>query len=217
MGMAFENMVVFAAVTVGAYCIGSVMLYILVTYSLRELYVFLRDMDFSFIRNVGMVFYGGLVTGVIGAIVCAKILKLDISKLEKSVVPYVPIGHAIGRIGCLLAGCCHGIRYNGAFAVKSLIVSAKNTYFPVQALEAILNVVIALFLLVYIKKEHRKYDVLTCYLMMYSIARFFLEFLRGDEIRGAFFVLSTSQWVSIFVFVLSFSIRQLKHKKEKVH
>ena len=179
LGATFEDMMIIAAVTVGGALLGGGLLYIFVTYSLEELWNFIKNGDFSFISGGGLVFYGGLIGGVLGAVISSKLLKVSIGVLEKSVVPYIPLGHAIGRIGCLLAGCCHGSEYDGIFAVKSGLLSIDTTFFPIQGVEALCNLVIMTALLFYAKKERPKFNLLFAYLTMYSVMRFMLEFLRG--------------------------------------
>lgn len=205
LGIVFEDMIILAAVTVGAVILGGWLLYIIVTYSPQEIYNYIIKGDFSFIANGGLVFYGGLIGGIAGGLVCAKVLKIRIDSLEKSAIPYIPLGHAIGRIGCLLAGCCHGFVYDGALAVKSVFTG--NTHFPTQALEAFFNLIIMAVLLLYSKKERAKYMILNYYLIMYSVMRFFGEFLRGDAIRGGILFFSTSQWISILIFTACMSFR----------
>ena len=52
-------------------------------------------------------------------------------------------------------------------------------------------------LLAFTLKRRKGYTTLFVYLIIYGVERFLLEFLRGDEIRGFFGLLSTSQWISI--------------------
>lgn len=105
-GFSFEDMLIFEAISLGAAIVGAAALYIFVTYSPKELCAMITSGDFSFLTNGGLVFYGGLLFGTAGALLSARLLKLDIENLERCVVPYLPLGHAIGRIGCLMAGCC---------------------------------------------------------------------------------------------------------------
>ncbi|MBE6700264.1 MAG: prolipoprotein diacylglyceryl transferase [Ruminococcaceae bacterium] len=199
-GLKVEDLIIVTAISVGTGLLFGGVLYIIVTYSIEDLFYFIKNGDLSFIKNTGLVFFGGLIGGIIGAIISAKMLKIKIEVLEKCVVPYIPLGHSIGRIGCLMAGCCYGFEYNGFLAVKNSF-HPENTYFPTQAVESALNIIIMLFLLLYTKKGRAKYNVLCTYLIMYSTIRFSLEFLRGDEIRGVYFDLSTAQWISIIIFL----------------
>lgn len=196
-----ENMLIIIASSVGTGLFSGGLLYIMATYSIEEIYRDIINADFSFITNGGLVFYGGLLGGIFGALISAKYLNVKIEILEKCVVPYIPLGHAIGRVGCLMAGCCYGFEYDGIFSVKNKVYFSTITYFPIQAVEAVLNLLIMQILLLYVKKERLRYNVLFCYLINYSIMRFCIEFFRGDKERGIFMIFSTSQWISIFIFL----------------
>lgn len=144
----------------------------------------------------GMVFYGGLIGGLIAAKIYCKSMKLDFMLYADAYTPAIPLFHAFGRIGCFLGGCCYGmecefgILYNGVVRL------------PVQLIECVCNLILA-FLLVYLgRKKLKKGSVLALYLIIYPVVRFTLEFFRGDEIRGFLFGISTSQWVSIALFVV---------------
>ena len=53
------------------------------------------------------------------------------------------------------------------------------------------------------KKGKCKNKLVFVYMLLYSVVRFSVEFLRGDTIRGVYFGISTSQWISIVLFVLA--------------
>jgi len=216
LGLFFDDMIIIAAVSVGVGILSGGLLYIFVTYSPEELFNYIKSGNFLFITNVGLVFYGGLIGGILGAIISSKILKVQIELVEKCTVPYIPLGHSIGRIGCLMAGCCYGFEYNGIFAVTNSYIFSGRTYFPIQLVEALLNLMIMLFLLLYTKRNHSKYSVLYCYLIMYTVMRFCLECFRGDEIRGGFMMLSTSQWISILIFLFCIISKYLFAIKDKI-
>lgn len=145
----------------------------------------------------GFVFYGGLVFGLIYLLIYQIIYK-NTYKSYSALIPPLALGHGIGRIGCYLAGCCYGSIIN-----KSDPISNMSRY-PVQLFEAGSLFLIA-FISYYLLK-HKK-DVIGFYLIAYGIVRFILEFYRGDEIRGFWFLgLSTSQIISIFMILLALSI-----------
>ena len=215
-----ELVIVVAAMTLVGAVGGAGLLYIIVTYNIEEIITRLLNGTLT----VGLVFYGGLIGGIIGAFVGGKMAKIDLLELEDVIVPYVPLGHAIGRIGCLLAGCCHGMEYDGFGAVyyKNLMpemlteINPNVGYFPVQPLEAFLDIIIMIVLLISVRKKHERYDLLFNYLLMYAIMRFGTEMLRGDAIRGIK-ILSTSQWISVALIVLFFVrliYKKVKAKKE---
>jgi len=215
-GICFEDMIIIITATMSVAIMGAKLLYILVTYTPAQMLGYIKNLDFTFIIDGGIVFYGGLIGGMLGAVVACKLLKVPLTDFERCAVPYVPLGHAIGRIGCLLAGCCHGFEYYGPLAVKSEFLADGKMYFPIQAVEAIMNVVIMVILLLYRRKTDKKdtsdHGILILYLLLYSIMRFTNEFFRGDSIRGVN-ILSTSQWISVALFIACIAAIVFRKKK----
>lgn len=85
---------------------------------------------------------------------------------------------------------------------------------PVQLIEAGFNFILFLVLYFYVKKKPRSGRALGIYVIAYSIARFSLEFLRGDVYRGGFLWLSTSQWISLLMIPLGIWLICGKHKEK---
>lgn len=165
----------------------------------------------------GFVFYGGLLGGILGIFIYAKQFKVPFSSLLLSIVPVIPLVHAIGRMGCLCAGCCYGMEYHGFGAITfthSPFAPNGIPLFPTQIIEAVCNLVIFFILLATYKKWIGTYKTLGLYFILYSIVRFTLEFFRGDLIRGIYFGLSTSQWISIVLFVIGVGIFIRNAKKK---
>ena len=216
-GICFEDTIIIITATLGTAIVGAKLLYIIVSFTPAQILGYIRNFDFSFIMNSGIVFYGGLIGGILGAWISCKLLKVKFSDFGYCAVPYIPLGHAIGRIGCLLAGCCHGFEYYGLCAVKSEILADGKMYFPIQAVEAVMNIIIMVILLLYRKKIGKRdasnHGLLTLYLILYSIMRFTNEFFRGDSVRGVF-IFSTSQWISIALFVACIAAK-IYYKKKK--
>ena len=166
----------------------------------------------------GFVFYGGLLGGILGVFIYSKQFKISFKSLLLTLLPVVPLIHAIGRIGCLCAGCCYGMEYNGFGAItfhNSPLAPNGVPLFPMQIIEAICNLIIFIILLVTYKRYLGTYKTLGLYLILYSIVRFILEFFRGDLIRGIYFSLSTSQWISIILFIVGISIFICEYRKLK--
>lgn len=167
----------------------------------------------------GFVFYGGLLGGILGVYIYAKQFKIPFKSLLLTLLPIVPLIHAIGRIGCLCAGCCYGMEYDGFGAIvfhNSVLAPNNVSLFPMQIVEAICNLIIFIILLCTYKKFLGTYKTLGLYLILYSIVRFILEFFRGDLIRGIYFSLSTSQWISIIllIFGIAIFIYEWRNKKK---
>lgn len=171
----------------------------------------------------GMVFYGGLLGAMLGIWIYCRQYNISFQNLLCVVVPLFPLAHGFGRTGCFLAGCCYGIPYEGIFAVHfpynelspELSVSPR---FPVQLLEAFINFVLFIVLLSWNqKKKPDASQICGTYLLCYAISRFFLEFLRGDRIRGHIGLLSTSQWISLIVVPMGIWLLGAQKRKNKIH
>ncbi len=153
---------------------------------------------FAIFTKTGFVFYGGLFGGVIAVLSFSKIYKISVYENLSLVLSVTPLIHAFGRIGCLFAGCCYGIEWTRWSAIF-----LHDAYrFPVQLLEAALNLV--LFYLLQIFFTRKKEIVISLYIGGYGMIRFFCEFFRGDEGRGFIGSLSVSAWISIMFIVMAF-------------
>lgn len=161
---------------------------------------------FSYIFG-GSVFYGGLLGGIAAGLIYGKIKRLDLLEYSDILAPAVPLFHCFGRIGCFFGGCCYGIECHGCgITIHGNTVNPSVNdveRFPVQLLEAALN--LGLFFLLYylLNKGKLKGGLFALYLGLYSVIRFLDEFLRGDAYRGFFLGLSTSQVISIILFLFS--------------
>ena len=112
-------------------------------------------------------------------------------------------------IGCFLAGCCYGIPYNGVFSVQFPFLPER--VLPVQLFEAVIEFFLcALFIILSLK---RKTGLTELYILFYAPFRFLLEFLRGDEIRGKLWILSTSQWISLLLIFIVCLVRVKKLRR----
>lgn len=134
-----NNLIVIAAAAVGGGLICAKILYIAVTFRLSDILSMIANGSFDFILQSGLVYYGGLIGGILTAFLTVKLLKEDVDKVALSIVPCIPLGHSFGRLGCLFAGCCYGSEYNGFLAVLLNINGTVVSTFPIQAVEAALN------------------------------------------------------------------------------
>ena len=205
-GLPVEDLLIIAAFALGSGTVGASLLYVFVTYDIQQILAFIAGWDFRFLGS-GIVFYGGLIGGILGALIGVRVAKCKLDTAVRSVVPYIPLGHGIGRVGCVMAGCCHGFPYDGPFALyyphSVSGLSPEQGYFPVQLLEALINAAVCIVLLCIEKRLKQAKDLLFAYLGMYAASRFFLEMLRGDAIRGVWYALSTSQIISIALVCIS--------------
>ncbi len=199
-GICVYDVCIIAAFVLFFGLLGGSVLYALVTYSLEEIWHYIITGNVAALS--GLVYYGGFIGGLFGALIGIKVAKVSISDAERTIAPFLPLGHGVGRIGCFLAGCCVGMKYDGPLAVHYPHLPDGYGRFPVQLLEALVNVGLCLILLRFARRKRAPFAVIALYCTMYGICRFLLELLRGDSIRGIAYGLSTSQWISIGMITL---------------
>ena len=156
--------------------------------------------------NSGFVFYGGVIGAGLGAILAAKLHSIPVYEYTNLYIPILPFAHALGRVGCHLASCCYGVPYDGIGHIiyhAPAVAPVGVSLFPVQLVEAGLNIILGLFLLHYVLKKRNNLALLL-YGGAYGILRFILEYWRYDiSERGSYYFFSVSQWISIGIVLLS--------------
>ncbi|MCL2574213.1 MAG: prolipoprotein diacylglyceryl transferase [Defluviitaleaceae bacterium] len=168
-----------------------------------------------------IVFYGGFLGGLIAIVIFCRKYKIKIIPLFDIFAPALALAHAIGRVGCFFGGCCYGMimPYSHPLSIiypaASLGAPSGVPLLAMPLIEAsfllILSIVLAILLLA------RKTPGLSAstYLIMYPLGRFILEFFRGDIIRGNYGLLTTSQVISVLVFIFGFGYFFYVRRKEK--
>ncbi|MGH9407362.1 MAG: prolipoprotein diacylglyceryl transferase [Terriglobia bacterium] len=157
-------------------------------------------------------FYGGFIGAALFAVWYVRTRHLPLLKVFDAFAPAVALGQAIGRVGCFMAGddfgkpAHHswlGVAFTSPYAETPQNLLGVPLY-PVQLFESVLTLIIFLILIWFYTRKTRDGQIFVMYLMMYAVARFFLEYYRGDTDRGIFFhgALSTAQLVAIAAFVL---------------
>ncbi len=159
--------------------------------------------------QAGGVFYGGLIAALIVAAWYLKKTGLKPLATADVFAPAIALGHGIGRIGCFSAGCCWGVVCDRPWAVTFTSREASRLVgvplgiplHPTQLYEAFAEFAIFAILYRLISKPHRPGTMIALYLMLYSTARFIVEFYRYHE-QGNLFggPLDTSQWISLALF-----------------
>lgn len=197
--------------------IGSKLLFVLV--SLRS--IIENSIPLEGIIKGGFVFYGGLLGGIAGVFTYTKKFRIQASHITDILATVLPLGHAVGRVGCHFGGCCYGMEYDGLFSVTYYDTLGSTPLgvglFPVQLLEAVLLLVLFACLLIVYKKTKDMGVATVVYLYGYAVIRFLLEFLRGDKERGALLGLSTSQIISVvIVCIVSFVIVRGRKRERKM-
>jgi len=157
----------------------------------------------------GGVFYGGLLGGILVAWWYARRYKLPGWTTADVLAPGVVLGQAIGRLGCLAAGCCYGKPATVPWAITFTSVEASRQVgtpldvplHPTQIYESAACLLILGVLLWLAPRKRFHGQVVLTYVVLYSAARFVIEFFRGDTARGLWgtppWQVSTSQIIAV--------------------
>jgi phosphatidylglycerol:prolipoprotein diacylglycerol transferase len=155
------------------------------------------------------VYQGGLVLALIVGVVYMRRNKLPWLQTLDVFAPGVALGHGIGRLGCLAAGCCYGLpthlpwglTFTSSEASRMTGVPLGVPLQPTQIYEAVAEAAIFGFLLWRIRRSHAAGEIMGLYLVLYSVARFLIEFAREHE-QATQLGLSLTQWIAIATFLL---------------
>jgi len=161
--------------------------------------------------RAGGVFYGGLMLALATAAYYMRRVKLPAWPTADVLAPAVALGHAIGRIGCFMAGCCYGSECHLPWAVTFHNQDSHQMFgtplnvplHPAQLYQSAAEALIFLILYWRSAKPHAPGSILGLYLMLTSTGRFLIEFARFHEQALPFGgPLSHAQWISVFVFAV---------------
>ena len=148
-----------------------------------------------------------------------KDIRVEVCSIADLVMPSVALAQGFGRIGCFLAGCCYGMPTHSHFAIvfhDSDFAPNNIPLVPTQLISSGLDFLHCLLLLYAAKKCKKQGQVVSLYLICYSLGRFVLEFFRGDLNRGAVGSLSTSQFISLFIFAAGVAMFAFCGKRTEV-
>ncbi len=161
--------------------------------------------------QAGGVFSGGLVAAFVAAVWYVRKRHMPPLATCDAFAPGLAIGHAIGRVGCFAAGCCYGkptahvwgVIFTNAVAHDLVGTPLNQALEPTQLFESAVE--FANFFILMWMFRRKKFDgqVFGAYLILYGVARFFLEFIRDDPGRGSVFggAMTGTQLISIFLVI----------------
>lgn len=177
-------------------------------------------------------FYGGFISAAIFVAVYIRVKKINLFALSDVLLTAMPLGHAFGRFGCFMHGCCYGkvtdshlgvcfpkhspAWYEQVYATPPLLdeLALKSLpVIPTQLIECAANLILFAVLFKLYPKNWKKRGFITgLYLISYAVMRFLIEFLRGDP-RAAVGPLSISQaigllLVAVGLYAISYSRNQ---------
>ena len=166
----------------------------------------------------GLVLYGGVILGTIVYFAFCAIRKIRPLQLADVITPSIFLGIGIGRIGCLLNGCCFGDRCElpwaitfppGSVPFQTLVhlgfldsqAAASLPLHPTQIYSTIGCFILAYLTATVFKYRRHVGEVFAVGAIFYPINRFLIEFVRGDEFTQLDTGLTISQLVSIGVLI----------------
>lgn len=152
----------------------------------------------------GLAFYGGLLLAAPAALLYARAKRMGVARVADVAGVAIPLGLFFGRIGCFLAGCCHGapteLPWGVTFTHPHCLARPLGVpLHPTQLYAA--GLALGLFgLMLLLKRRWRRFQgqVFLSFCLLYSAGRFLIEMVRNDN-RGLFFdqTLSASQLIAL--------------------
>mgnify|MGYP001571272748 CR=1 FL=1 len=180
-------------------------------------------LEMFYVWEGGLVFYGGPILAFPYLIYFCKKHALPLLKIVDIAAVALPLAHAIGRLGCFAAGCCHGhaTTMPWGISLNSDLVERHLRGFsihPTQLYESLS--LFGLFFFLRARRRRVKFDgeLAVIYVFAYSIIRCIVEAFRGDSIRGFLIegILSTSQFIAILTALAAFVFwLRLRHGKQE--
>jgi len=162
--------------------------------------------EFTTLLRSGGVFYGGLIAAILVTIYQLRKHRLALWPSADLFAPGIALGYMVGRLGCLMAGCCYGKPTDVAWAITFTDPAASFNVgtplnvalHPTQLYESAAGLVLLVAMLL-IEKRPGSFPGRTfwSFAFMYSVLRFVIEFFRGDDRGLVFDMLSTSQFISV--------------------
>ena len=157
-----------------------------------------HPIEIFMLSHGGLAWFGGLIGGALSGILYLKIKKIPIYKTLDLIVPFVALAQAIGRIGCLLNGCCFGRES----AAGIYFPAQQAVLIPTQLYSSLLLLVIFVILRLLQDRPHKTGQIFFAYLFFYGCKRFMVEFWRADSLP-VFFGLTLFQLLSFGLVLFS--------------
>lgn len=170
----------------------------------------------------GFVFYGSMLLVIPTMIIWLKKNKIPVFSFLDGLAWGAPVLHSFGRLGCFMAGCCHGkVCHNFMGVVFSNPLSSadpKNVpLYPTQLFDIAVNLITLAVIYFVSKKQKFKGQLFIVYVMCYAAGRIIVENFRGDENRGFIFqnTVSYSQFIAFLLIIISAGVWYYLSKNSK--
>jgi phosphatidylglycerol:prolipoprotein diacylglycerol transferase len=177
------NRIIF--VTLASGIIGARIVHVFANYHYYSRHI----LEIIMLRNGGLAIQGGILFGLAALIVLLKTMKLNVAGTLDMVALSVPVGQAIGRIGCFLNGCCYGKQSNCFIGVT--FPGVERRVHPTELYYMAGDLLIFWFLLLFYHDKHQDGEIAAWYLIFFGSLRYWLDHFRGDLIPSEIGLYST--------------------------
>jgi len=173
--------------------------------------------------RAGAVLYGGYLGAIAGGWLYLRAIRHPALPVLDITSTYYGLGLAIHRsLACFMAGCCFGkptdLPWGVVFPEGSFAYQAYGAVpvHPTQIYEALLGLIIFIALVAWRRRRQVYGELWALQLYIYSIGRFVIEFARGDSDRGFLGPLSTSQWISVVMFLIAVGLTMFLARRRRL-
>ena len=175
-------------------------------------YLLSDDKTESFLE-MGLASYGALFGAAAAILLFCFQFKKNIKETIYLFTPSFPLMYGMGKIGCFMVGCCHGIKYNGLFRImyKYSEIAPNNVYlFPIQLVESIVFISIFIYLIIKLNKNKFDEKLFGISLILCGVAKGSLDFLRQEGTQLFTFCKITSLIVIIIGIICIYKNEKVK-------
>ena len=161
----------------------------------------------------GYSFFGGLVGAALGVILIQRLKKVNFFSYADPIAFALPLGLAIGRLGCFFIHDHPGIHTNFFLGVRF----ADGARWDLGLMQALVNLVLFIAFLLLARKKHFPGFYVSVFFIYYAVTRFCLDFLRvwdGPMAETRYAALTPAQYFSIALFAIGIFII-IKYRKQK--
>lgn len=199
-----DHLLDFAIWLIPASIIGARLYYVIFSWD------FYKDDPISIfdIRSGGLAIHGGLLAGILVAVLISRHYKFSLRDLGDLCFPQVALAQAIGRWGNFFNSEAHGGPTDLPWAI---IVDGEKVH-PTFLYESIWCFILFIVLFNLGKKRKFKGQIMFLYGMLYSVERFFVEALRTDSLMIG--PLRQAQLISLLIFTVSLILYIVFSRKE---
>ncbi len=157
----------------------------------------------------GLVLFGGILGGLFGGYLYCLKTKQSFSRLCDPVALAIALGLPLSRLGCFIVGCCYGrptdlpwgITFHNVYALAKPLHTPLH---PAQLYAFFIGIIIFLSLFIYRKRKTFNGEILLLYLIMISLMRMGLEWVRADSNLISFII--------TFVVLVTSGVLYYRHK-----